>query len=31
MWFGLTIMVVMIVALIWWIVYAVKKGKKDKE
>ncbi len=31
MWLGLTIMVVMCVGLIWWIVYIVKKEKKDKE
>ena len=31
MWLGLTIMVVMCVGLIWWIVYIVKKKKKDKE
>ncbi len=31
MWLGLTIMVVMCVGLIWWIVYLVKKEKKDKE
>jgi hypothetical protein len=30
MWLGLTIMLVMVVGLIWWIVWAVRKGKKEE-
>jgi hypothetical protein len=29
MWLGLTIMLVMVVGLIWWIVWAMRKGKKE--
>jgi hypothetical protein len=31
MWLGIAIMLVMCVGLVWWIVYVVKKEKKDKE
>jgi cbb3-type cytochrome oxidase subunit 3 len=31
MWFGLLLMVAMMVGLVWWMVWAMKKGKgKDK-
>jgi len=30
-WLGLAVMVVMVVGLVWWIVYVMKKGEKDKE
>jgi len=30
-WLGLTVMVVMCVGLVVWIVYVMKKGKKDEE
>ena len=31
MWLGIAIMLVLCVGLVWWIVYVVKKEKKDKE
>jgi len=30
-WLGLAVMVVMCVGLVSWIVYVMKKGKKDEE
>ena len=30
-WLGLLIMLALCVGLVWWIVYVVKKEKKDKE
>jgi cytoskeletal protein RodZ len=30
-WLGVAIMLVLCVGLVWWIVYVVKKEKKDKE
>jgi hypothetical protein len=30
-WLGLAVMVVMCVGLVAWIVYVMKKGKKDEE
>jgi hypothetical protein len=30
-WLGLAIMVAMCVGLIWWLVYVMKKEKKEKE
>ncbi len=29
MWFGLSLMVAMVAGLVWWMVWAMKKDKKE--
>ncbi len=31
MWFGLSLMVAMVVGLVWWMAWAMKKGKEKTE